>query len=120
MRTIILAGVLIGFFCYDAAGRAESERLCPSLTVELANKVAAWIKGKGNCNAYCTGCVCKGGPGFRSADGKCVSWAEVITKCGLQPHAKCRRECHPLVSACADRAYGSTWLKTFAASVGLS
>lgn len=24
----------------------------------------------------CTGCSCKGGPGYRLANGKCVSWAQ--------------------------------------------
>jgi hypothetical protein len=24
----------------------------------------------------CTGCSCKGGPGYRLASGKCVSWAQ--------------------------------------------
>lgn len=119
-NTIILPVVLIAFVCSGAPSRADGEALCPSMSEVLVSKVAAWIKGKGQCKAYCTGCGCKGGPGFRDSQGNCVRWAEVITKCGLSPHRGCRRECHPVVPACADHAYGVAWLKTFAAGVGLA
>src|SRR5262245_26293669 len=96
----ILIFVLLTFFVFNGAlARADGERLCPSMSEALVTKVAAFIKGKGQCPTSCSGCGCKGGPGFRAADGKCVAWAEVLSKCGRKPHSGCRRECHPVVPA---------------------
>ena len=40
--------------------------------------------------ARCTGCSCRGGPGFRSPEGTCVSWKNLVRICGPAPHAKCK------------------------------
>ena len=42
--------------------------------------------------ARCTGCSCRGGPGFRSPEGTCVSWKNLVRICGPAPHAKCKDE----------------------------
>lgn len=42
--------------------------------------------------ASCSGCSCRGGPGFRAPDGKCVSWKELDRKCGKPPEARCTDE----------------------------
>jgi hypothetical protein len=42
--------------------------------------------------ARCDGCSCRGGPGFRAADGKCVGWKELKRKCGDPPEARCTDE----------------------------
>lgn len=42
--------------------------------------------------ASCSGCSCRGGPGFRASDGKCVGWKELNRKCGNPPEARCTDE----------------------------
>jgi hypothetical protein len=42
--------------------------------------------------ARCTGCSCRGGPGFRAEDGKCVGWKDLKRKCGEPPEARCTDE----------------------------
>jgi hypothetical protein len=95
MRTIVFAVGLAAFVWGEMPALADGERLCPSMSEMLVSKVAALVKGKGHCSASCTGCGCKGGPGFRDNQGHCVGWANVIRKCGPKPHAGCSRECHP-------------------------
>jgi hypothetical protein len=119
MRTITLVLGVIAFLFNGLPARADGDRLCPSMREALIGKVVAWVKGKRHCNANCTGCGCKGGPGFRSGR-DCVGWEKVLTKCGKAPHLGCRRECFPVIAACADHANGGAWLKAFAASVGMS
>src|SRR5262249_46212064 len=69
MRTTLFVGVLMAFAFAMGPARADGGRLCPSMSKALVSKVAAWIKGKGQCKAFCTGCGCKGGPGFRDSEG---------------------------------------------------
>jgi hypothetical protein len=33
----------------------------------------------------CSGCGCKGGPGYRAPNGRCVGWADVGRICGSPP-----------------------------------
>src|SRR4051794_4019350 len=49
----------------------------------------------------CSGCGCKGGPGYRGPDGKCVGWANIGKVCGSPPTTHCKAE-GP--SAGADKA----------------
>jgi hypothetical protein len=37
-------------------------------------------------------CGDRGGPGYRSPSGKCVSWAEIGRVCGAPPTSKCKAE----------------------------
>lgn|SRR5262249_14567331 len=117
----IIALLIIAMFVAATAWAEDEDQqpLCPVMSDILAKKVAAFIKGNGECETICSGCRCKGGPGFRTAKRKCVAWAEVISKCGAAPHKGCRRECTPVVPACADHAFGRAWLKAFAAGLGL-
>jgi hypothetical protein len=41
---------------------------------------------------FCSGCGCKGGPGYRGPDGKCVGWANIGNVCGSPPTTRCRAE----------------------------
>ncbi|RTL73092.1 MAG: hypothetical protein EKK41_01350 [Hyphomicrobiales bacterium] len=95
---------------------------CPLLNDTLLKRVAAFVKGKGQCETSCRGCGCKGGPGYRqktaTGKGKCVSWAEVISVCGPAPHRGCVAECSAVVPKCIDRALGIAWLIKFAAENG--
>ena len=43
-------------------------------------------------DCYCEGCGCKGGPGWRDADGHCVSHKALLKVCGNPPNAKCKFE----------------------------
>ena len=105
---------------YEAQADGEDQRfLCPVMSEALVQKVAAEVKGSGQCQTFCKGCGCKGGPGFRATNGECVAWADVVEKCGGPPHNDCTKECVPVVKACVGRAFGRAWLKTFAASIGL-
>lgn len=42
--------------------------------------------------APCSGCGCKGGPGYRAPDGKCVGWAALKRVCGDPPTLACSAE----------------------------
>ncbi|WP_374308121.1 hypothetical protein [Methylocella sp.] len=37
-------------------------------------------------------CGDKGGPGYRRPDGKCASWAELKSSCGVPPTTRCHPE----------------------------
>ena len=122
MRWIAL--VLIGMVSTlsvgaQALGDEDQRLVCPVISAELAKSIAAQIKGEGRCSAFCRGCGCKGGPGYRAADGKCVGYANLIRECGPPPHKLCRRECAPIVAGCLGRAAGRAWLRSFAAGLGL-
>jgi len=101
-----------------AAVNAASQLLCPVISPELAKKVAAAIKGAGQCATVCRGCGCKGGPGYKGPRG-CVGWTDVISVCGPPPHARCERQCALIVPACVGKALGLVWLKALAAQAGL-
>lgn len=40
----------------------------------------------------CSGCGCRGGPGYRGPDGKCVGWSNIGRVCGSPPTARCAAE----------------------------
>ena len=40
----------------------------------------------------CSGCGCKGGPGWRGTDGACVHAATLTQICGSPPGAPCKQE----------------------------
>lgn len=40
----------------------------------------------------CSGCGCRGGPGYRAQDGRCVGWADIGRKCGSPPETRCTPE----------------------------
>lgn len=62
--------------------------------------------GGSDCPIGCSGCGCKGGPGYRAprrgteTRGHCVGYANLYSVCGPPPHAKCTRECTPVVVGC--------------------
>lgn len=93
----------------------DVQRLCPIMSPQLARQVAEKVKGQGACVVSCSGCGCKGGPGYRGPRG-CIGWSQFISVCGPPPHAGCTRECAPVQPTCTGRA----WVKEFAASLGLA
>ncbi|SHG75803.1 hypothetical protein SAMN02745157_4769 [Kaistia soli DSM 19436] len=40
----------------------------------------------------CQGCGCRGGPGYRAPNGRCVSWAQIGRICGSPPTTHCAAE----------------------------
>jgi len=41
---------------------------------------------------FCSGCGCKGGPGYRGPNGRCVGWADIGRTCGSPPTLRCTPE----------------------------
>lgn len=123
----VFASAVLAFVLFGVAGaraqsapaieREDAERLCPLVSKQLAAKAAEAVKTMSHCEVYCSGCGCKGGPGYRSKlTGRCVGWADIVSVCGQPPHARCTRECEPVVAGCAGRA----WVKALAAKMGLA
>lgn len=54
----------------------------------------------------CRGCGCKGGPGYRGPDGRCVGFRELAKVCGSQPERRCTFENAPGTGANRDCALG--------------
>lgn len=46
----------------------------------------------------CSGCGCKGGPGYRGPNAQCVGWARLNKVCGNPPTKKCRAEGPALIA----------------------
>lgn len=40
----------------------------------------------------CSGCGCRGGPGYRGPDGRCVGWKDIGKTCGSPPTTRCTAE----------------------------
>ena len=53
---------------------------------------AVLMLGAGHEAAACEGCGCRGGPGYRGPDGKCVAWDHLDSICGKPPTKHCSRE----------------------------
>ena len=119
MRLSIVFAVILLAAGLPAAAFAEdedSQRLCPLLSADLVRKILPEVKGHGACQASCQGCGCKGGPGYRGPDGRCVGYADILSKCGPPPHARCRKECAIVTPGCPGRV----WVKAIAAGAGLA
>ncbi|MEP9356788.1 hypothetical protein ABLE93_24970 [Xanthobacter sp. KR7-65] len=63
-------------------------RLVAAIAVLLLGAAAA---AKESCpeRPPCRGCGCKGGPGYRGPDGRCVGFADLARVCGSPPTARC-------------------------------
>jgi hypothetical protein len=126
MRSFLVA---LLFFVVSAvqaqaqSGPEDMTRSCPLVTPELVKVAAASIMGR--CPAFCSGCGCKGGPGYRAPEsngrkGGCVGYADIISKCGPAPHKEkgCVRECARVVVACV--AFGRTKFKEAAKAANIN
>jgi hypothetical protein len=40
----------------------------------------------------CSGCGCRGGPGYRGPNGRCVGWSDIGRTCGDPPSTRCTPE----------------------------
>jgi hypothetical protein len=52
----------------------------------------------------CRGCGCKGGPGYRGPDGRCVGFQALDKVCGRPPETRCTFENAPGTAANRDCA----------------
>jgi hypothetical protein len=96
-------GVVALLFTLVGSSAAPAQSFgCAILNKEQARFVGEANKGQGRCEAQCTGCGCKGGPGYRALDGQCVGHANLNSKCGPPPHDSkgCVRECFVVLAAC--------------------
>lgn len=48
--------------------------------------------GGGGRGGFCNYCGCKGGPGYRAPDGRCVGKRNLTKVCGSPPSTRCRKE----------------------------
>ena len=62
--------------------------------------------------AACSGCGCRGGPGYRGQNGKCVGWDQLARICGKPPTTRCKPE---QVNAPAGSKQATTELDSMAA-----
>lgn len=60
--------------------------------MRLILAVAIMALCAGDVAARCSGCGCRGGPGYRAPEGKCASWKDIARKCGTPPETKCKDE----------------------------
>ena len=60
----------------------------------------------------CTGCGCKGGPGYRGPDGKCVGFRNLTRVCGNPPMLRCVFENAPGTGANRECALAPRKKKT--------
>src|SRR5438876_330270 len=56
----------------------------------------------------CSGCGCKGGPGYRGPNDQCVGWARLNKVCGNPPTTNCRPE-GPALIALGKTALGKAF-----------
>ncbi|MCS0501903.1 hypothetical protein [Ancylobacter mangrovi] len=54
----------------------------------------------------CKGCGCRGGPGYRGPDGRCVGFKNLTRVCGTPPTTRCRFENAPGTGLNRDCALG--------------
>ena len=67
---------------------------CLQADVETALAIAKEKERNGVCEVVCSGCRCKGGPGYRNPEtNHCVGWGDLNDICGPAPHLKCIAEC---------------------------
>jgi len=100
MRALLLL-VLIGVAFGSRGATAQDLPACAQLDPQRAKAFAEARKAQPTCGVGCSGCGCKGGPGYRNARGHCVGYANLVRDCGPPPHDRCIRECAPVATGCA-------------------
>ncbi len=72
-------------------GIGKGRRLCAALFFCGAVSLAVPAAAETRCaeRPSCQGCGCKGGPGYRGPDGRCVSFKNLERVCGQPPGPPC-------------------------------
>lgn len=73
---------------------------CFTGSPQRAAELAKARRASGGCGVVCKGCGCRGGPGYRNAKGRCVSYKRLVKECGPPPYLKCDAECVPAPKNC--------------------
>jgi len=60
----------------------------------------------------CKGCGCKGGPGYRGPDGRCVGFKQLTKVCGNPPESRCTFENAPGTGENRECALGGEHAKS--------
>lgn len=95
---VVIVGSVLSLLNSQAA-RSQSAA-CAVFDKDRAKAMAAIRQKQPECSVRCRGCGCKGGPGYRNNDGRCVSYNSLIKECGPPPHTRCRPECEEPVVTC--------------------
>lgn len=67
--------------------------VCAALALAPMTISPADARGRGGGRGgFCNYCGCKGGPGYRAPDGKCVGKRNVTKICGSPPSTRCKFE----------------------------
>jgi hypothetical protein len=62
------------------------------LAILLAVAPAAPALARGGGGGACNVCGCRGGPGYRAPDGRCVGHRNISKVCGVPPTTRCKKE----------------------------
>ena len=94
------------FFVTGTVALSAQTRPCYEGDAIAARAFVEARAGEPLCDISCSGCGCKGGPGYRVVEGArpgaCVSYKRLVSLCGPPPHTRCRRECYPVVAGCTQ------------------
>jgi len=97
----------IGSLRHRSQGRRLAPWRLPRLQQQVSFLALALLAGLAFCppgpamaascpeRPRCEGCGCKGGPGYRGPDNKCVGFKNLEKVCGPFPHEKCTFENAP-------------------------
>ena len=104
MRTLFLIPVILGTLLRLPLA-AEDGASCAVLDAIQAKENSDARTWEPACEIRCSGCGCKGGPGYRILAGRlmdvCASYKNLIRECGPPPHERCKRECTRVVAGCS-------------------
>lgn len=97
-----------GFIFKRTRGRCFGAALffCAAVVLSLSLTLLAGAKEACPARPPCKGCGCKGGPGYRGPDGRCVSFKALTKVCGDPPTTFCVFENAPGTGANRDCALG--------------
>lgn len=89
---VALATMMMTMFA-ATSGTAGPQPAAGTLGAGSPGFVAAWNVGApGVVLAGCKGCGCRGGPGYRAPNGKCVGQRDLLRICGNPPTTRCKKE----------------------------
>lgn len=70
----------------------HSMRIRNGLLFPLASLIILSVDSQRTQAQACSGCGCRGGPGYRAPSGQCVSWRALARTCGTPPETRCKAE----------------------------
>ena len=95
--------ILIVLLVSTHSSWAQSIDECVIATSTEAKRLAQIGRSEADCPAGCSGCGCRGGPGYRNSKNECVGYSNLVSDCGPPLHNKCAKECYPAPPKCPKR-----------------